>query len=234
MTAQDRNFQVLPSILSADFGKFIEEARSVDIPEIEYLHVDVMDGHFVPNLTFGPSLVESLKKHTRFKLDVHLMIENVPQYLPSFVDAGADILTFHQEAERHSQRYIQQIKEYGIRAGISINPATPLESIRWILADVDLVLIMSVNPGFGGQEYIPKSTEKIAELYQLKISEELDFVIEVDGGINPFTAAEAYRAGAEYLVAGNAVFGEPDRPKAIRQIIHSVEQVKIESSSRLV
>ncbi|HFE64034.1 MAG TPA: ribulose-phosphate 3-epimerase [Caldithrix sp.] len=234
MKTQNRKFQILPSILSADFGKFIEEAQSVDIPEIEFLHVDVMDGHFVPNLTFGPSLVESLRKHTRFKLDVHLMIEDVPQYLPRFVDAGADILTFHQEAERHSQRYIQKIKEYGIRAGISINPATPLESIQWILADVDLVLIMSVNPGFGGQKYIPGSTEKIAELNRLKISRGLDFVIEVDGGIHPATAAEAYRAGAEYLVAGNAVFGEPDRPKAIRKIIQSVEREKIESSSRLV
>jgi ribulose-phosphate 3-epimerase len=217
------DFKILPSILSADHGKFIEEAKTVDLPEIEYLHVDVMDGHFVPNITFGPKVVASLKKHTRFKLDVHLMIENVDDFVPQFAKAGADIITIHQEASRHLNRSLNLIRQHNAKAGVTINPATPLESIRWVLDVVDLVLIMSVNPGFGGQSFIESSVERIRQLARMRQEGNQDFIIEVDGGIDHQTAPKASEAGAEYFVAGNAIFGESDRPAAIRKIIQSIE-----------
>ncbi len=220
------NFRILPSILSADFGKLVEEARQVDIAEIEYLHVDVMDGHFVPNLTFGPRIVESLKKHTRFKLDVHLMIEQLERQLPWFLEVQPDILTVHVEAVTHLHRAVRQIRESGIQAGVALNPATSLEAVRWVLEEVDLVLIMSVNPGFGGQQFIPASLEKIKELNRWKIEQKAHFVIEVDGGIAPDNIGAVYLAGAEYLVAGNAVFGQKDRPKAVKDLIHAVQEAQ--------
>jgi len=220
------DYKILPSILSADHGKFIEEAQKVDLPEIEYLHVDVMDGHFVPNITFGPKVVESLKKHTRFKLDVHLMIENVDEYIPRFADAGADIITVHQEASRHLNRSLNLIRQSNAKVGVTVNPATPLETLKWVLDAVDLVLIMSVNPGFGGQQFIESSEEKIRQLAQTKRNHSHSFIIEVDGGIDHETAALAYRAGAEYFVAGSAIFGQPDRPAAIKKIIQSIEMQK--------
>lgn len=216
-------FKILPSILAADHGKFIEEAKTVDLPEIEFIHVDVMDGHFVPNITFGPKVVASLKKHTRFKLDVHLMIENVDDFIPQFAKAGADIITIHQEACRHLNRSLSLIRQHNAKAGVTINPATPLESISWVLDRVDLVLIMSVNPGFGGQSFIESSVKKIRQLSRMRAEGNHDFIIEVDGGIDSQTAPLVCDAGAEYLVAGNAIFGQPDRAAAIRKIIQSLE-----------
>ena len=217
------DFKILPSILSADHGKFVTEAKEVDIPEIEYLHIDVMDGHFVPNITFGPKVVSSLKKHTRFKLDVHLMIENVDDYIPEFAEAGANIITIHQEATRHLDRSLNLIRESGSKVGVTINPATPVETLQWVLDSVDLVLIMSVNPGFGGQSFIESSVQKIRQLAEMKQKGNHKFIIEVDGGIDHQTAPLTYQAGAEYFVAGNAIFGQTDRPAAIRKIIQSIE-----------
>lgn len=217
-------YKILPSILSADHGQIVQEAATVDIPEVDYLHLDVMDGHFVPNITFGPQVVASLKKHTRFKLDVHLMIENVDFYLPRFAEAGADIITIHQEATTHLQRSISLIHEWGAKAGVALNPATSLETLRWVLGEVDLVLVMSVNPGFGGQKFIETSGEKIRALREIKNRGKYHFIIEVDGGIDGRTAPLVYGAGASYLVAGNAIFGAENRAAAIRKMIHAIEE----------
>ncbi|HQV34415.1 MAG TPA: ribulose-phosphate 3-epimerase, partial [Calditrichia bacterium] len=177
-----------------------------------------MDGHFVPNITFGPRVVQSLKQHTRFRLDVHLMIEQVDAYIPQFAAAGADLITIHQEATRHLHRSLTLIAESGAKAGVAINPATPVESLSCILDTVDLVLVMSVNPGFGGQKFIPGALEKIARLARLRQERDYRYVIEVDGGIDAHTAALATAAGAEFLVTGSSVFGAKDRPAAIEAI----------------
>jgi ribulose-phosphate 3-epimerase len=227
----NNNYKVLPSILAADFGKFIDESKTVDIPEVDYLHLDIMDGHFVPNLTIGPKVVESLKKHTRFKLDVHLMISNASVMIPQFADAGSDIITIHQEAFTHLHRGINQIKTFGIKAGVSINPTTPLEAIRWILDEIDLVLIMSVNPGFGGQKFIESSVKKVKELNEMRTREKTDFIIEIDGGIDPVTCKSAYLAGARYFVAGKYIFHQDDRSKAVRNIINVLQNVDTEIKS---
>ena len=220
------NFLLLPSILAADHGQFIAEMATVDLPAVEYLHVDVMDGHFVPNITFGPKVVASLKAHTRFKLDCHLMIEKVDDYIPAFAAAGADIITIHAEATHHLQRSLALIREKGAKAGVAINPATSLESIRWVLEDIDLVLIMSVNPGFGGQAFIPAALEKIRVLAEQRRKENRHFIIEVDGGIDARTAPQAYASGAEFLVAGSAIFGKKDRRAAIAKLHQAVETEK--------
>ena len=228
----NKNYKVLPSILAANFGKFIDESKTVDITEVDYLHLDIMDGHFVPNLTIGPKVVESLKKHTRFNLDVHLMISNAPEMIPQFADAGSDIITIHQEAVTHLHRGISQIKNYGIKAGVSINPTTPLEAIRWILEEVDLVLIMSVNPGFGGQKFIESSVKKVKELNEMRAQINTNFIIEIDGGIDPVTCKSVYLAGARYFVAGKYIFHQNDRSKAVRNIINALREVdtKIKST----
>lgn len=217
------NYQILPSILAADHGKFVPEALTVDIPEVEYLHIDVMDGHFVPNISFGPTVVRSLKSHTRFKLDVHLMIDNVDQYVPAFAKAGADNIIIHQEATRHLHRSLLLIRECGAKVGVAINPATPLTAIEWVLPIVDQVLIMSVNPGFGGQKFIDISLQKLRRLLEIREENSYKFIIEVDGGIDKRTAPEAVSAGAEYLVAGSAIFKHKDRPKAIHSIKQEIE-----------
>jgi ribulose-phosphate 3-epimerase len=229
-----KDYKILPSVLSADFGKLLEEAATVDLPEIDFLHIDVMDGHFVPNLTIGPKVVKSLKQHTRFKLDVHLMVDNAPDLIPHFAEAGADNITIHQEAVTHLDRQIHRIKELGATAGISLNPATSLDTIRWLLAEIDLVLIMSVNPGFGGQEYIPYSTQKIEQLAKMCQHLPTKPIIEVDGGINPQTAPLAYQAGARYFVSGSAIFGHKDRPKAIQDISKAIDLTIMKNTSRLV
>ncbi len=216
--------KILPSILSADHGKLVEEALSLSSENIDTLHVDVMDGHFVPNITFGPAVVASLKKNTPFRLDAHLMIDNPDDYSPLFARAGAAIVTIHQETTKHLNRSLQLIKDHGALAGVSLNPATPLDTIEWVLDQVDLVLIMSVNPGFGGQKFIPASLGKIRKLAALRADRDLNFIIEVDGGINSQTAGPVVAAGADYLVAGNAVFGQKDRSAALRELRQAVDQ----------
>lgn len=200
--------KIAPSILSADFARLGEAVAEAEAGGADWIHVDVMDGHFVPNLTIGAPVVRALRKVTELPLDVHLMIEAPDRYLEAFADAGSNILTVHQEACTHLHRTVERIRELGMRPGVSINPATPVGAIEEILPYVDLVLVMSVNPGFGGQRYIPTSTEKIARVRRILQERHLWGVeLEVDGGIAPETAAEVVHAGATVLVAGAAVYG---------------------------
>ncbi|MEN8686725.1 MAG: ribulose-phosphate 3-epimerase [Desulfuromonadales bacterium] len=199
--------KIAPSILSADFSCLGEEVRAVDRAGADYIHVDVMDGHFVPNITIGPLVVDALRKVTGKPLDVHLMIENPDRYIPGFASAGADIITVHQEAVPHLHRTVQQIKSLGKRAGVSLNPATPVESLDVILDDLDLVLIMSVNPGFGGQTFIPSALDKIRVLRQRITQRGLATELQVDGGVKLDNIRDVVAAGADVLVAGSAVFG---------------------------
>ncbi|NJP05489.1 MAG: ribulose-phosphate 3-epimerase [Chloroflexaceae bacterium] len=198
--------KLAPSLLSAHFAHLGDQVRQVEAAGADWLHIDVMDGHFVPNITIGPLVVAALRPVTALPLDVHLMIEQPERYLADFAEAGADVLTVHVETCPHLHRTIQAIKELGVKAGVTLNPATPLASIEPILADVDLVLIMSVNPGFGGQSYIPASTAKIARLRAMLDDLGSTAELEVDGGVKPGNAAEIVRAGASVLVAGSAVF----------------------------
>jgi ribulose-phosphate 3-epimerase len=198
---------IAPSLLSCDFARLAEEVRAVEAAGADLLHVDVMDGHFVPNLTIGPLIVEAVKRHATVPLDVHLMIEEPDRYLNDFVHAGADILTVHWEACPHLHRSIQRIHDLGVPAGVSLNPATPVSLLSDILPDLELVLVMSVNPGFGGQSFIPHSLRKISELRRMAEERGLDQLrIEVDGGISSATAPDVLAAGADILVSGSAVF----------------------------
>ena len=198
--------RIAPSILSADFARLGEEARAITAAGADYLHIDVMDGHFVPNLTIGPAVVKALRPHSALPFDVHLMISPVDPYLEDFAEAGADILTVHPEAGPHLHRTLQHIKSLGKRAGVALNPATPVAHIEYVLDMVDLVLVMSVNPGFGGQSFIASQLAKIARVRRLIDESGRLIDLEVDGGINPTTAAEARAAGADVLVAGTASF----------------------------
>ena len=198
--------RIAPSILSADFARLGEEARAITAAGADYLHIDVMDGHFVPNLTIGPAVVKALRPHSALPFDVHLMISPVDPYLEDFAEAGADILTVHPEAGPHLHRTLQHIKSLGKRAGVALNPATPVAHIEYVLDMVDLVLVMSVNPGFGGQSFIASQLAKIARVRRLIDASGRLIDLEVDGGINPTTAAEARAAGADVLVAGTASF----------------------------
>ncbi|HIE4740450.1 ribulose-phosphate 3-epimerase [Clostridioides difficile] len=203
--------KLAPSILSADFAKLLEDVRKVESAGCEYLHIDVMDGHFVPNITLGPLVVKSLKKENiNMVFDAHLMIENPDQYIEEFVKAGCDIITVHQEACVHLHRTIQNIKSHGIKAGVVLNPSTPVDTIKHVLPDLDMVLLMSVNPGFGGQSFIPCVLDKIKELKAIIDSQGLNIDIEVDGGISPKNVAEVVQAGANVIVAGSAIFGSDD------------------------
>ena len=210
--------KIAPSILAADFSKLAEEVKCVDSLGADYIHIDVMDGHFVPNITLGPGIVKCLRPHTELPFDVHLMIENPDQYIKDFKEAGADIITVHVEACRHLHRTLQLIKQYEMQCGVVLNPHTPLEMIKQVLQEVDWILIMSVNPGFGGQTFIPDSLNKIATLNQWRQEQNLSYVIEVDGGVNEETARLCEEAGADVVVAGSAVFNAVDRQLAIQKI----------------
>lgn len=210
-------FKLAPSILSADFSRLGEHVSLIEEGGADLIHVDVMDGHFVPNISFGASVMKSLNDKTGLKYDVHLMIENPDKYLEDFVTEKTEYITVHQEACIHLHRTIQHIKGLGIKAGVSINPATPVCILEDILADVDLVLVMSVNPGFGGQKFIPRALDKIKALDKIRKEQGLEFLIEVDGGVTLNNAVEIAEAGADILVAGSAVFGAEDVVKRTKE-----------------
>ena len=218
--------KIAPSILSADFARLGEQVAEAEAAGADYIHVDVMDGHFVPNITVGPLIVEALRPHTKLPLDVHIMIAEPERYIKDFCAAGADILTFHAEATPHLHRAIQHIKECGVKAGISINPATPLAAIEEALPFADLILVMSVNPGFGGQSFIPETLPKVARLRRMLDEGGHDAELEIDGGIKPETAPDAARAGARVLVSGSAVFNDRESvAAAIAKLRKSVASV---------
>jgi ribulose-phosphate 3-epimerase len=210
--------KIAPSILSADFSKLGEEIIAVDQAGADYIHIDVMDGHFVPNITIGPLIVEAVRPVTKLPLDVHLMIENPDHYIEAFAKAGANFITVHVEACRHLHRTIQNIKSFGVKAGVVLNPATPVESIQHIIGDIDMVLLMSVNPGFGGQTFIPEVLSKIRKVKEMAEQKGLSVEIEIDGGVNPETARQCIEAGATVLVAGSAVYNQKDYKQAISQL----------------
>ncbi|MBW1616997.1 MAG: ribulose-phosphate 3-epimerase [Deltaproteobacteria bacterium] len=206
---------IAPSILSADFAKLGEEIKSVEKAGADWIHIDVMDGHFVPNITIGPVVVKAVKKITNLPLDVHLMIENPDIYIKDFAKAGADYISVHAEASIHLNRTLNLIKECGAKAGVALNPSTPIETIEWVLEYMDFALIMSVNPGFGGQSFISNSLKKIERLKQIIEDKNLSVQIQVDGGVNKNTVSDIAAAGVEIFVAGSAIFGAEDYKEAI-------------------
>jgi ribulose-phosphate 3-epimerase len=208
--------KIAPSILSADFARLGEEIEAVVQAGADYIHVDVMDGHFVPNITIGPPVVQSIRKITKLPLDVHLMISEPDRYIDDFVEAGADILTIHAEAATHMHRSLQHIRGKGVKASISLNPASSLDHIEYVLENLDMVLIMSVNPGFGGQAFIPQMVPKIEGLKKMIDQRGLDLEIEVDGGIGPKNIGTVFAAGANVFVAGSAIFGTDNYTKTIQ------------------
>lgn len=225
--------EVLPSLLAADFARLGDEIARVEQAGATMLHVDIMDGHFVPNLTMGPPVVKSIRKVTQARLDVHLMINDPDRYAPLFIEAGANLVSVHQEVCRHLDRTVQMIQQEGALAGVVINPATPVAALEDALEFVDYVLVMSVNPGFGGQEFLPHTLRKVTALQRLRRERGLSFAIEIDGGIAPDTVADAVRAGAEWLVAGSAVFQSSKDKDAgaafghLRQLAHEATSVHV-------
>ncbi|NMC73053.1 MAG: ribulose-phosphate 3-epimerase [Geobacteraceae bacterium] len=210
--------KIAPSLLSADFSRLGDEVRAVEAGGADYIHVDVMDGHFVPNITIGPLVVEALRKVTPLPLDVHLMISNPDSYIPSFAEAGADIIVVHAEASVHLHRTVHLIRSFGKRAGVALNPATPLGGLEYVLDELDLVLLMTVNPGFGGQSFIDACLPKIHSLRRMLDARGLETELEVDGGVKADNIGRISRAGADVFVAGSAVFGSTDYAAAIREL----------------
>lgn len=210
--------KIAPSILAADFSKLAEEVKEVEAAGAELIHIDVMDGHFVPNITMGPIVVEALRPVTTLPLDVHLMIENPDAYIPAFAKAGADYITVHVEACRHLHRTLQLIRSHGVKSGVVLNPHTPVETILHVLEEVDMVLFMTVNPGFGGQKFIDAVLPKVKQLSSIIQEKELPIEIEIDGGVNEETIVPCVEAGATILVAGSAIFNAPDRAEALNRI----------------
>ena len=220
--------ELAPSILSADFAHLAEQVRSAAEGGATVVHVDVMDGHFVPNITIGPPVVKSLRKATDLPLDCHLMIENPDKFIPSFAEAGADWVSVHQEACIHLNRTLQHIRDHRMLAGVVINPATPVETLTEVLDMVDYILIMSVNPGFGGQKFIPSTLHKVRRLVELRAQRGLNYRIEIDGGIGQDTVAEAVRAGVEILVAGNAIFGKGDPKTNAQKLLKTAMEANLQ------
>ena len=219
--------ELAPSILSADFARLGEQVRTAAAGGAHVIHVDVMDGHFVPNLTIGPPVVKSLRKVTDLPLDCHLMIENPEEFIPAFADAGVNWISVHQEACRHLNRTLHLIKSHGCLAGVVINPSTPVETLSEVLEIVDYVLVMSVNPGFGAQKFIPSTMHKMRRLAEIRRQRGLDYRIEVDGGVALDTVADVVRAGAEILVAGNAVFGSGDPKKNAEALLRAATEAAL-------
>ncbi|MCO6017650.1 ribulose-phosphate 3-epimerase [Carnobacterium divergens] len=210
--------KISPSILSADFANLERDIRIVEEGGADYIHVDVMDGHFVPNITLGPNIVSAIRPVTKLPLDCHLMIENPEKYIEDFAKAGADIITVHVESTPHIHRAIQMIKNAGVKAGVVLNPGTPVTAVEYVLSECDMVLVMTVNPGFGGQSFIPETLKKIEKLKQLKEANHYHYEIEVDGGIVPETATQCKQAGADVFVAGSYVYNAEDPQKQIQHL----------------
>jgi len=215
--------QIAPSILAADFAKLGEEVKEVEKAGAQLIHIDVMDGHFVPNISFGSIVLDAIRPLTDLPLDVHLMIENPDQYIEQFAKAGADYITVHVEACRHLHRTIQLIRSFGVKPGVVLNPHTPIESIQHILEDIDMVLFMTVNPGFGGQKFIHSVVPKIEALAAIIKERNLDIAIEIDGGINAETIVPCAKAGATIFVAGSAIYSKEDRTAALQEILAAGE-----------